>query len=78
MIFQECMQTCPTPRLEALMPGEEYVTSTTGCCPMPIKTCKKEKCPTQSKICEDYLEATLDQATKDDCCPQFVCGKNFQ
>ena len=78
MIFQECMQTCPTPRLEALMPGEEYVTSMAGCCPMPIKTCKKEKCTTESKICEDYLEATLDQATKDDCCPQFVCGKNFQ
>jgi len=69
----ECVQICPIPRLAALKPGEEYVTSTAGCCPMPVKTCRKEKCPTQTNTCENYLEETLDQATKDDCCPQFVC-----
>eukprot|EP00092_Neocalanus_flemingeri_P040141 GFUD01043724.1.p1 GENE.GFUD01043724.1~~GFUD01043724.1.p1 ORF type:complete len:1350 (-),score=300.80 GFUD01043724.1:29-4078(-) len=70
----ECVKTCPglEPLLEPLLPGEELATVTAGCCSTQVRQCKKENCPKQEK-CTNYLEEKLDQTTKNDCCPQFIC-----
>jgi len=70
----DCIQTCPEDNnvRETLAPGEEYETINDGCCPKLTKKCLKQNCPAQVE-CASHLNRTLDLATKDDCCPQYIC-----
>ena len=80
MWFSDCVSICPSENLgvTTLFPGEQYVIESSGCCNKTVKHCRKAMCPLENVECLPNWVKLMDVATKDQCCPKFICGEKFE